>query len=365
MVVNNCGYLNAFSGNFATYLKNFTPKEYYGVNVNGNLFCLYSEYPVQIAQAMRGVNPQGPGQMDGILVQSYDVEISSVNNITSRWYKSPCKNYPLYIEELNIVLFETREERDDKLRAYSDEPGKLVKAYATGMASVINASYTAITTLNTDTNFYMLGNGGINRLPPASEASIKDYLKRFNLEPDILKVNYVFIFNTIIRDTRNVTGSGRDTVVQTDIKMISKSKVIKGEPIIQDSSGIVLFDSRESSEQFLNTYGTLIKYLLKKTGDATDEKHNWEIEDINKQAKRDKRGMLEMFGIMGGTSVMSILTENVIKAYNSPGDNKDKISKSLKIFGIGFMAIASIVGIYKAGTYVRKTIREKKDLAKN
>ena len=67
--------------------------------------------------------------------------------------------------------------------------------------------------------------------------------------------------------------------------------------------------------------------------------------------------MVETFGLMGITSVISILTENVIKSYNNGDD--ELIKKSLKILGIGTLGCGAVLGIYKGVRYLSEKNKNK------
>ena len=68
--------------------------------------------------------------------------------------------------------------------------------------------------------------------------------------------------------------------------------------------------------------------------------------------------MVETFGIMGGSSAVSVLVENLIKSANS--DDKDASKKAVKAFIIGILALGSVFGAYKAYRYWDKKKSEKK-----
>ena len=342
--------LNYFAGNYASYIKNFTDKIYYGITSNGSMFTLLPEYQ------MFGCSSSVNGNRGGIYVETKVVsDQNRIDNLASKMYEPPLPKYPLYIEEHNVVIFESAEERSKTAEMY-DNGQKLVKSYAAGMVNLINASYKAITCLNGDSQFYTLSNSGIVKIPTADGKYVNEVLRKNRLAPEILDTCLVFILNTVIKNTK-VDGGQREAIVNTEIKIIEKRKIIKGEPIVTESEGIVIFDGRQNAEDFVSKYGTISNYMIKKALAVTNKIHQEEIADLNEQVKKDKRGMVETFGLMGITSVISILTENVIKSYNNGDD--ELIKKSFKILGIGTLGCGAILGIYKGVRYLSEKNKNK------
>lgn len=347
-MLNTMNWLNSLAGNFASYMKNFTCETYYGILVNGTKFSLCPESNmVGMGTGTNGCN------ISGIQVSVHDVEMMDIKTLQHQWYKAPIKGYPCYIPEMNCVLFSTEEERENRIKAYSNSASKLVKAYASGMVALINASFTAITVLNTDNQFYMLNNGSITRLPAANDEQRFETLRKYGLEESLLEVKDVFIINTVVRNTRISEGESNDVTVNSDIKIVDKHDVIKGEPIISDNSGMVVFEGRDSAEEFISKYGTITKFLVMKALNATHDQYENDLADVNDQASKDKNAMMTTFMVMGGTTLVSSLSENLIKTVNESEDDKTAITKALKVMGIGLGAILVGVGLYKTAKYLK------------
>jgi len=341
--------LSCFAGNYANFMKNFTQNAYYGITSGGTLFNLLPE-----PQSMNGSSYNGGIYVDTKVVSD---AMGSVQTVASKMYQPPIQNYPLYIEEHNCVLFATEEERRETITLY-DNGGKLVKAYATGMLNIINASYKAVTCLNIDTDFYMVNSCGITRVPAAEDAYIEECLRKYRLSKDLLETTYVFVINTVVKNTR--TGQ-REINASTDIKTVEKNNIINGQPLIFENDGLVIFDNKSSAEEFVSKYGNAGNYMISRALEATKEIHDDEIEDLNERATKDKRGMVEIFSLMGATSIASILTENVIKSYNETEDNKEATIKALKIFGIGAAGLLTILGGYKLYRHIADESKKSKN----
>lgn len=348
--VNTMNWLNTMSGNFATHMKNYGGAPLYGILINGSLFTLFPESNVVAGNTLGGIQ-----------VNCFDVEGVSINSLQQKWYKSPVPGYPAYIEELNCALFSSPEEREDRIKAYGNSAVKLVKAHASGMAAIINASYTAVTVLNTDEQFYCLNSGSITRLPAANDDQKDETIKKYNLDPSILDVNYILVINTVIRNMRALENEQNEVTVSSDIKIIPKNKVIKGEPLIQDNTGLVIFNSKESSEEFINKYGTITKYLVTKAIGATKAKYEADLQDVNEQAAEDKNAMMYVYGSIGGTALISALSENLIKSFNDSNNDEEAIKKALKCFGIGIGAVATVIGLFKVAKSLNVLDKKRKD----
>ena len=113
--------LNYFAGNYASYIKNFTDKIYYGITSNGSMFTLLPEYQ------MFGCSSSVNGNRGGIYVETKVVsDQNRIDNLASKMYEPPLPKYPLYIEEHNVVIFESAEERS-KTAEKNDKGQKIVK----------------------------------------------------------------------------------------------------------------------------------------------------------------------------------------------------------------------------------------------
>ena len=342
--VNTMNWLNAMSGNFATYMKNYVGgAPLYGITVDGKMFTLFPECNVMPAA----------GSIGGIQVICLDIENASVNSLQNKWYRAPVANYPAYIEELNCVLFASEAERNERVKAYHNSPAKLVKAYASGLAAIINASYTAVTVLNTDEQFYCLTGGSITRLPAANDDQRDELIKKYNLDPATLDTHYAIVLNTVIRNTRAAEGESNEVTVSTDIKLVEKTAAVKGEPFIQDNSGLVIFNGRDSAEKFISDYGTVTKYLVSKALKATDDRYQADLADVNDQASQDKKAMMNTFLALGGTTIASALSENIIRSFNETENDADAVKKALKCVVLAVAAIAAGVGTYKVAKHLK------------
>ena len=337
--VNTMNWLNALSGNFSIYMKNFVANApFFGIAINGQMFVLYPE--CNAVATMSGAN------VGGIQVACYDIENVSINTLQQNWYKAPIAGYPAYIEEANCVLFASAEERDARIKAYGGSAVKTVKAYASGMACVINASYTAVTVLNNDEQFYCLNNGSKTRLPSANDDQKDDIIKKYQLSPAVLDVNYVLVINSVIRNTRISEGDSNEVTVSSDIKIIPKNRVIKGEPLIQDTTGMVIFNSSESVDEFINKYGSMTKYLVTKALKATKDQYERDLKDVNEQASQDKNAMMNVYMMLGGTSILSVATEEIIRSAQTSSDDTTVVKKTLLACGLVAGVIATGVGLY-------------------
>ena len=349
--------LNSPIASFATFLKNYTDQIFYGITCNGKFFILPPENstynPIQNGSICNNADGSGPQSYSGIYVLTTGkntAQLALPNPMDGNWYRTPVDNEPTYIENLNCILFASERERYDTYEKYGDV-SKLIKAYASGIIPLMNSSYIAITSLNRDKQFWMVHDRTIDPLPVETDLTIK------GIYPEILETHYVFIVNTILRSSGK-SKNAKDTKCCTEVKKVEKSSIITGEPIIFANTGVVLFESQENGIKFLEKYGVLNQYLVATALNATHKIHAQEIEELNKRVAKDKRGMVETWGIMGGSASLSILTENLIKS--SMENDKEASKRAGKTFVIGIGALLSVVGIYKLYRWWEKKREERK-----
>lgn len=341
--------LNSPIANYASFLKNYTNDVFYGVTCSGKFFTLPPENSVSNPIQDASIINNGGGvssQYSGIFVLTCGKHSNTLmypQGIDGRWCKSPIDNEPTYVEELNCVLFASEKERYDVYEKYGDA-SKLIKSFAANTVPLINSSYIAVTCLNRDKQFWMVHDRTIDPLPIETDLTTKDLKTRYGIYDEQLETHYIFIVNTIIRSSGK-SRQTKDTKTSTEIKRVEKSSVKRGQPIIFANIGIVLFEDSDAGNEFLDKYGILSNYMIKTALDATHHIHDEEIEHLNDKAVKDKRGIVETYGIIGGSSAIGILMENVIKC--GMDDDKDAGKKAGKTLVVGLAAIASVVGVYK------------------
>ena len=324
--------LGSYATNFASFIKNFTSTALYGIASNGNTFTLL---PATYYGAVS----------NGIYVESHVIQDPSgrIDTLCNKSYRAPIQNSPVYIEEHNCLLFISAEDRDKCIALYGSG-AKIVKAYMSGTVSTLNASFKAITCLNTNRDFYTIGNNGIMKVPSLNEETCEEYLRKYHIEKACLEVEDVFLINIVLKGV-NAEGA-IETSNSSYIKRVVRSEMKDGQPIIFEADGMFVFDGRKNAEAFVKKHGTAGNYMLNKALEATHQIHDDELADMNEQAAKDKRGMIETFGMMGATSVASILTENMVKSYNSEDENA--VKNAFKLLLIGLTGLASVFGLYKA-----------------
>ena len=181
------------------------------------------------------------------------------------------------------------------------------------------------------------------KVPSLNEETCEEYLRKYHIDKAALEIEDVFLINIVIK------GVNADGILETSnssyVKRIVRSEMKKGQPIIFEADGMFVFDGRKNAELFVKKHGTAGNYMLNKALEATHQIHDDELADMNEQAAKDKRGMIETFGLMGATSITSVLTENVVRSYNS--DDENAVKNAFKLFLIGLTGIGSIIGLYK------------------
>jgi imidazoleglycerol phosphate dehydratase HisB len=251
-------------------------------------------------------------------------------------------NLPLYIEEMGCILFASEEERSNALRTCGTGK-KLVQSYAAGVVPLINATYVAITCLS-GKSYYQISGGQIEEIPQDTG----EYVDRMIIEHDIsrnkMDTHDVFVINTIIRKGKH--NNIRETIYKCEIKYIERATIRPGNPIIFSYNGLVIFNEYQDAADFLQTHGTIENYMIALGLAVTKQRQDKQIEDLNRRAKSDKKGMIHVFTLMGGTSICSIFAENIIKCAKEGTDGDETMKRLLKILGIGIVGIGGIIGTY-------------------
>lgn len=349
-------FINIFTTNMTVELKNYTDEVYYGVTSNNILFYVTPDE-----------NDNGSIK-NFIYINSFNktdknVSFMSMPNYNFSTYSPPYINYPVYISELNCVLFVSEEERNNTIDRYGSGK-KLVETYASKLIPLMNGSYKVTVSLS-QKPYYTIINKEIHQLPIASKEYIQEAMINHNLTKEMLETSDIFIIETILRNAL----TNKANVVNHELKIIRKDKINDREPIIFGNSGLILFSNIRACEIFIENYnGDLDDYIIQKALNTVEKDHNKEIEDIIIQTKRDKKSIVETFMIMGGTSLGSLLVENIIKLiiekYNKK-DNKNKskitdiLPASLNKNTSTFLVITSILTVSTLGIiYLNKKKNE-------
>jgi hypothetical protein len=334
--------------NVSTHIKNFCPVVLYGINSGNELFCVIPEDDI----IMPGV----------IYVMSQEKVPNQLipNVFCKKYYSCPADNLPLYIEEMGCVLFISDRERMEVMQKYGSG-SKIVQSYAAGIIPLINASYVSITCLSNKT-YYQVQGGVIEEIPGESEENINKIVMEYDIPVKKMETHDVFMINTIIR--KSSSKLTKDTTVKTKIEYIEKATIKPGNPIIFSYNGLVIFNEYKDATFFLQQYGSIENYMIALSLAVTKHKHDKQIEELNKRASADKRNMVQLFTLMGGTSVFSILTENLIKCAKEGTDGNETLKRLLKILGIGAIGVGGVLGVYvlyKKYTKIKEDKKNKKE----
>jgi hypothetical protein len=322
--------INFPSSNVSTHIKNFSPFVLYGINSNNELF---------------QVIPEETGCMTGkIYVMSQEKVPGQIipNIFTRKYYNVPMDNLPLYIEEMGCVLFISDEERIRSIKYYGNGRN-LVQSHASGTTPLINGAYVVITCLS-GKKYYQISGGEIEEIPEGDQNHRDQLYIEYDIPKNKAETHDIFIIHTIVlrdKDTQYAKTTNR-----CKIEYIDRSRIIPGNPIIFSYNGLVIFDSYDNAANFLKKYGSVENYMIAVGLAVTRHKQNKQIEELNKRASNDKRSMVQLFSLMGGTSICSIFTENLIKCAKEGTDGTETLKRLLKILGIGIVGIGGILGAY-------------------
>jgi hypothetical protein len=323
--------INFPSSNVSTHIKNLTGIPLYGINSVNEIFCLIPQ--------------EDCPQTSEVYVMSQEKVLGQFlpRVFGQRHYKAPMDNAPLYVEEMACVLFISEKERVDTLAIYGGNGNKLVKAHAAGIVPLINASYVAITSL-TPKKYYQVSGGGIEEIPIEDGNYVKKIIRDYGIPENKMETHDIFVINTVIRKGRSK--DTKETISKTKIEYVDRATIIPGNPIIFSYNGLVIFNEYQDAEFFIKNYGTIDTYMIAMGLRHTRFRQEKQIEELNKRATSDKKSMVQVFSLMGGTSVVSILTKTLLQCVEDGESGTEVFKRLLKIIGIGIIGIGGIIGSY-------------------
>lgn len=325
------------SNNFHN-LKNFTDFTYYGVSIHNKLFTLVPDecnndsmhgfiYTEMVYNAFGSMSFQGQSEYD------------------CKMYMAPFINNPIYISELGILIFCNEEERKKAIETHGTGE-LLVESYASRMLPLMNGAY-KVTVALTKKPYYTVVNKEIHELPQATDDYIQECMIKHGISKESLEGTDMFIIETVLRHTLK----GKPNVIAHEIKTIKRDKINERDPIIFTNSGIIIFTNRRACETFIEKYnGELEKYLIDKAFEKVEDSHQKELEEYVSQTKEDKRNIVETFMIMGGTSLASLIVENIIKVIVDKSKEKKETKEDSKEVSKMFTDIVPNKNIIIAGT---------------
>jgi hypothetical protein len=340
--------INVPYSNVSTHIKNFCPVILYGINVGNELF---------------QVIPEDEIMMTGIVYVMSQERVPNQlmpNIFCKRYYRCPTDNLPLYIEEMGCVLFISERERLAAISTYGNGR-KIVQSYAAGVVPLINATYVAITCLSEKT-YYQIEGGTIEEIPGESEEYINRMIMEYNIPRQKMETHDIFIIHTIIRKGGNNKDT-KDSIKKTKIEYVDRAAIRPLNPIIFSYNGLVVFKEYSDAEYFIRQYGSIENYMIVTSLEVTKHKQEKQIEELNARASNDKRNMVQVFSLMGGTSICSIFTENLIKCAKEGTDGAETFKRLVKILGIGLVGIGGVIGLYmlyKKYTQFKENNKKKK-----
>jgi hypothetical protein len=290
------GLINCFNTNGATELKNYTGKTFYGVSVNNKTFI---------------VTPDDFGNdcIQGFIYISsfFNGDIKRPKTIFDyKMYNGPVFNVPVYIEEMNILLFSTEEE----LRLAIEKFGSgriLVEAYASKTAPLLNGAYKVVIALSKKAYFTVV-NKEIYELPQATDQYIQECIVKLGITKEKLEVSDYFVVETILRNAL----TNKPNVVAHELHTVKKDQINDKEPILFENTGLFVFSNKHAAERYIEKWGTIEEYLKDKALNLVDIDHKKELDEYAEITKSDKKNMIELFALTSLTSIGGMLIEKGI-----------------------------------------------------
>lgn len=272
----------------------------------------------------------------------------------------PEENRPTYVPELNVVLFATAEELNTVMNSYGNHGGDYVKDQSVNLLDLESGSYIFVTSLNANDDFYTLVNGSVTMIPRVSDDRIHELMDQYRITKQQLDVSYVFLINQVTRSDVARDLSSPTFHRSVELKIIPKNKVIATEPIFFTKNGFIVFQNKDQADSFIDEYGTIENYWIQHAVAVTEDAHQQQIDELNEAVRKDKQGIVEMFALMGGTSIVSVVAEAALNSYmNNNGRSKTANEKTKKAT-IALCAVVTGVGVVFGSYKLIKNHLEKK-----
>ena len=291
---------NPFSTNMLHELKNHTEYTYYGVSINGSMFYITpDECTNQFTKNFIHIN---------IYRKETEANVYDLPDYSISSYKPPVKHLPTYIPEVSVVLFESKEERTKMVEQYGN--GRLlVEAYSAQLTSLKNGSYKVLVSLSQHP-YYTVVDNKVYRLPIASKEYIQEAIVKFDLTKEQIDESDSFVIETILRNSL----TGKANIVHREVKTIKTKLINKNNPIVFKNSGLFVFYNKDACESFIDNYdGDMDIFLRDRAMFHAEEEHEKEIQRIILKTREEKRSIANIFAIMGGTGLASLIVENVVR----------------------------------------------------
>jgi hypothetical protein len=294
-------FVNLWSSNLVTVLKNFTLNTLYGVSAaNANFIVTPDEVGDQIAMA------------NYICVNTHynfnNAQQSGHSAFQYKVYMVPQKGRPLYVPEFNIVLFATVEERADALRRFGTGL-YIIESYASHMLPLMNGAY-KVTCCLSEKPYFGVFNREVHELPRGSQEYTNEAMTRHNITQDMLQTSDVFVVETVLKHVN----LGAPNTLSHEVKVVDRNELNPSEPIIFGNTGIVLFPTREAAQSWVTDYDASTEnYLIDKAFEVVEDAHRQDLEDFVKETKEDKQDMAGMFLAIGGSGIAGVLVDALLK----------------------------------------------------
>jgi len=279
----------------------------------------YSEitiYTIDIANNIMSIIPTGRSTANYLEYTCVTSNLESVKRI----YSIPAPGIPIFVPEMSLMAFATRQELEEKIKRYGS--GKeLISAYLTKFLPMMQGSYKVVVNLS-DSDYYFIENKKINKLPKYDPMFRQNYINYISQPIELNDTHDLLIVVSVLKHD-NVD---KPIILTYENKFIDKNKQIRGEPIIIVNGGFVVFNTIESAEYFLNKYdGDILNYLIEKSKIIVKEEHDEDLRRLKNEYENDKNKIVRNALLLGGTTIVGVLAEKIIEYVLTKKDEKDKL----------------------------------------
>jgi len=279
----------------------------------------YSEiniFTIDIANNMMTIIPTGRNTANYLLYTCVTSNLESVKRI----YSIPAPGIPIFIPEMSLMAFATKNELEEKVKRYGS--GKeLISAYLTKFLPMMQGSYKVIVNLS-DNDYYFIENKKINKLPKYDPMFRQNYINYISQPIELNNTHDLLIVVSVLKHD-NVD---KPIILTYENKFIDRNKQISGEPIIIVSGGFAVFNTIQSAESFLNNYdGDILNYLIEKSKIIVKEEHEDDLKRLRSEYENDKGKIMKNALLLGGTTIAGVVAEKVIEYLLTKKKGKSKL----------------------------------------
>lgn len=274
-----------------TILNNYSSGTYYGVDFETNLINLEPDEGSSYKN-MLSVNTMG-----------------SSGHYTMKAYMPPFPMIPQYIAELGTMFYSSEAERKIALEKFGTGK-KIIASYVGDLAEILRGCFKVVINLS-DREFYMVSDTReLIEIPKADFEYKRLFMVNNNLTDQNFETHDYIVVSTVLK----YNGREKPTISSYEYIPIPKNAIRKNDPIFLSTAGVIIFDSRTSAQNFIDTYkGSISEFLFQKALEASDRVHKEDIQKIANRMTNDKKTITQTVLVLLGTTAIGAIVDRLVQ----------------------------------------------------